>query len=258
MNLPSIFKLRVRDVFWRVQRLEEKRKALKAAFPVTIPVMMGYLFIGVAYGMLMASKGHAVIWSFLMSLFVYAGSMQFVASNFFTGATTWLTIIFVTFMVNIRHVFYGLSMLTKFRDMGRKKPYMIFSLTDETFSLLCSADVPKGINQNWFLFFIALLDQIYWVIGSVLGGVVGSIVPFNTKGIDFAMTALFVVIFVEQWQSCKNHLPALAGLAASLLCLLVFGASNFILSSMMIIVLILTAFYRRPKEAENWSGEENG
>lgn len=239
--------------------MDEKKKALKAAFPVTIPVMTGYLFIGVAYGMLMTSRGYAPGWSILMSLFVYAGSMQFVAVNFFAGTVNWITIIFVTFMVNIRHVFYGLSMLTKFRDMGRKKPYMIFSLTDETFSLLCSANAPKGVSQNRFLFFIALLDQLYWVAGSVLGGIAGSLVPFNTKGIDFAMTALFVVIFVEQWQSCENHLPAVAGVASSLLCLIVFGASNFILPSMVVIVLILTASYRRPKAAGKMEdGEENG
>ncbi len=225
-----------------------------AAFPVTIPVMMGYLFIGIAFGMLMAGKGYGLIWSFLMSVFVYAGSMQFVAVNFFAGTTSWLTIVFITFMVNVRHVFYGLSMLGRFKGMGKKKPYMIFSLTDETFSLLCSAEAPQGVNSNWFLFFISLLDQIYWIVGSVLGGVVGALVPFNTKGIDFAMTALFVVIFVEQWQSTKNHLPALAGLAASLLCLLVFGASNFILPSMIVILLILTAAYQKPK----WNGEKEG
>ena len=239
--------------------MREKRKALKAAFPVTIPVMMGYLFIGVAFGMLMASKGYALGWSILMSVFVYAGSMQFVAVNFFAGATNWVTIIFVTLMVNIRHVFYGLSMLTKFKNMGRKKPYMVFSLTDETFSLLCSVNAPKGVDQNWFLFFIALFDQIYWIVGSALGGIIGSLVPFNTKGIDFAMTALFVVIFVEQWQSCKNHLSAVAGVAASLLCLLIFGAANFILPSMIVILLILTASYQKPTEEEReGDDEENG
>ncbi len=238
--------------------MKEKRQALKAAFPVTIPVLMGYLFIGIAYGMLMASKGYAYGWSILMSLFVYAGSMQFVATNFFAGGTSWITIIFITFMVNIRHVFYGLSMLTKLKDMGRKKPYMIFSLTDETFSLLCSAAAPEGVNQNWFLFFIALLDQFYWVAGSILGGIAGSFIPFNTKGIDFAMTALFIVIFVEQWQSCKQHLPAVTGVLVSLLCLLIFGPSGFILPSMIAIVLFLTASYQKPKkEPAERNGEEN-
>lgn len=231
------------------------KNALKAAFPVTVPVMMGYLFIGVAYGMLMSDKGYPIIWSILMSVFVYAGSMQFVAINFFAGAVSWVTVVFITIMVNIRHVFYGLSMLTKFKDMGRKKSYMIFSLTDETFSLLCSAKAPQGVNQSWFLFFIALLDQLYWIVGSVLGAAVGSIIPFNTKGIDFAMTALFVVIFTEQWQSTKNHLPAIAGVIASVLCLFLFGSSNFILPSMLVIVLILISTYKK-QDAES-GAEQN-
>lgn len=232
--------------------MKEKVKALKAAFPVTIPVMMGYLFIGVAYGVLMAGKGNALIWTFLMSLFVYAGSMQFVAVNFFAGPLNWAAVVIMTLMVNVRHVFYGLSMLPKFRDMGKKKPYMIFSLTDETFSLLCSANVPEGVNRNWFLLFISLLDQLYWIAGSLLGGIAGSLIPFNTRGIDFAMTALFVVIFTEQWESSKEHLPAIVGVAVSVVCLILFGASNFILPSMMGIVLILTGSYRlkKPERSE--------
>ncbi len=227
--------------------MEKIKKAFNAAFPVTIPVMMGYLFLGMAFGILMTNKGLSPIWSLLMSLFVYAGSMQFVAANFFLGDINWINIIFITFMVNVRHVFYGLSMLPKFQSLGRKKPYMVFSLTDETFSLLCSAKAPEGVDANWFLLFISLLDQSYWVIGSVLGAVVGTVVPFSTRGIEFSMTALFTVIFTEQWQSTNNHLPAIAGLSASFLCLLLFGVSNFILPSMLVIVLILTAAYRKRK-----------
>ncbi len=237
--------------------MRKKTRALKAAFPVTIPVMMGYLFIGVAFGMLMAGKGFSFIWSAVMSLFVYAGSMQFVASNFLAGSASWFSIALITVMVNVRHVFYGLSMLQRFQNMGGKKPYMIFSLTDETFSLLCSAKAPRGVDPNWFLFFIALLDQFYWVAGSVLGGLIGSLVPFSTKGIDFAMTALFTVIFTEQWQSCKKHLPAAAGVLASVLCLLLFGASNFTIPAMIAIVLILTAYYKSPAvENGGWENAE--
>jgi 4-azaleucine resistance transporter AzlC len=224
----------------------EKIKALKAAFPVTIPVMMGYLFIGVAFGMLMAGNGFSFIWSAVMSLFVYAGSMQFVAANFLAVPVDWLSIALVTVMVNIRHVFYGLAMLQRFRNLGRKKPYMVFSLTDETFSALCSAKAPQGVDSDWFVFFISLLDQLYWVVGSALGGLIGSLIPFNTKGIDFAMTAFFTVIFIDQWQSSKKHLPAAAGVLASVLCLLLFGASNFILPAMIAIVLILAAYYKTP------------
>lgn len=228
--------------------MKEKQKALRAAFPHTIPVMLGYLFLGFAFGILLQSKGYHFGWAILMSLFIYAGSMQFVAINFFAGGISMLSMALMTLMVNIRHVFYGLAMLTKFKDTGRKKPYLIFSLTDETFSLLCSAEAPQGVNKGWFLFFISLLDQIYWVVGSALGGLLGSVLPFNTKGIDFAMTALFVVIFVEQWKSSKNHIPALTGLVGSALCLLIFGASNFILPSMIVIVLIMTVFRKNLEE----------
>ena len=228
--------------------MKEKSNALRAAFPHTIPVMMGYLFLGFAFGVLLQSKGYHFGWAILMSLFIYAGSMQFVAINFFAGGISILSIILMTFMVNIRHFFYGLAMLTKFKDTGRKKPYLIFSLTDETFSLLCSAEAPQGVSKGWFLFFISLLDQIYWVAGSALGGLLGSVLPFSTKGIDFAMTALFVVIFVEQWKSSKNHIPALTGLVGSSLCLLIFGVSNFILPSMIVIVLIMTVFRKNLEE----------
>lgn len=223
---------------------------MKAAFPHTVPVMMGYLFLGFAFGVLMQSKGFSFIWAVLMSLLIYAGSMQFVAINFLTGGTGIISIIMLTLMVNIRHVFYGLAMLTKFRDIGKKKPYLIFALTDETFSLLCSAEPPQNVNKNWFLFWIAFLDQIYWITGTALGGILGSILPFNTKGIDFAMTALFVVIFVEQWKSSKNHIPALTGLIGSALCLAIFGASNFILPAMILIVIIMTVCRGRLEEVQ--------
>lgn len=222
----------------------KKKKALKAAFPYTIPVMMGYLFAGMAFGVLFQSKGYHFGWAALMSLLVYAGSMQFVAVNFFVPGVSFLNVILMTFMVNVRHVFYGLSMLEKFKDMGKKKPYMIFSLTDETYSLLCAAKPPQGVEKNWFFFFIALLHQIYWIVGSVLGGLAGELITFNTEGIDFTLTALFVVIFVEQWLGAKSHIPAIAGVAAAILCLLIFGPSNFILPSMIVIVCILMAFQK--------------
>lgn len=230
--------------------MKDIHKAMKAAFPHTVPVMMGYLFLGFAFGVLMQSKGFSFIWAVLMSLLIYAGSMQFVAINFLTGGTGIISIIMLTLMVNIRHVFYGLAMLTKFRDIGKKKPYLIFALTDETFSLLCSAEPPQNVNKNWFLFWIAFLDQIYWITGTALGGILGSILPFNTKGIDFAMTALFVVIFVEQWKSSKNHIPALTGLIGSALCLAIFGASNFILPAMILIVIIMTVCRGRLEEVQ--------
>lgn len=227
-----------------------KIKALKSAFPHTIPVLMGYLFIGIAFGILLRSKGYNFGWAILMSIFIFAGSMQFVAISLLTSNFNLIAVVFMTLMVNARHLFYGLSMLDKFKDMGKKKPYMIFSLTDETFSLLSSTEPPQNINKNWFYFFIALLNHFYWIIGSAIGGIIGSVFSFNTKGIDFVMTALFVVIFVEQWKSNKNHIPALIGISASLLCLVIFGASRFILPSMVFILITLTIF-RKTIEMRN-------
>jgi len=222
--------------------MNEKIKALKAAFPYTIPVMLGYLFIGIAFGVLFENKGYNFLWAIFMSTLAYTGSMQYVAINFFTGGVSLISVAIITLMVNIRHVFYGLSMIDKFKDMGKIKPYMIFSLTDETYSLLCLTDTPKGVNKNYFLFFIALLNQSYWVAGSFIGSVAGSFFTFNTKGIDFAMTALFTVIFVEQWLFCTSHISAITGIFITIICLIFFGAENFLIPSMLLILLILTIF----------------
>lgn len=218
-----------------------KTKNLRAAFPYTIPVLLGYIFLGIAFGILLSSQGYPFYLATLMSLFIYAGSMQFVAINLLTGGAGILSAILMTLMVNARHLFYGLSMLEKFRSMGRKKPYMIFSLTDETYSLLCGLEPPSGTDKNSFYFWIALLNQGYWVLGATIGAIAGSLITFDSTGIDFAMTALFVVIFVEQWETTKNHIPALIGLAVTLLCLIIFGATNFIVFSMVGIFILLGA-----------------
>jgi len=224
-----------------------KTKAMKAAFPHTIPVLMGYIFMGMAFGILLRSKGYNFGWAILMSTTIFAGSMQFVAINLLTSSFNLATVVSMTLMVNARHLFYGLAMLDKFKDMEKKKAYMIFSLTDETFSLLCSAEPPPDVNKNWFYFSIALLNHLYWIIGSASGAIIGSLISFNTKGIDFVMTALFVVIFIDQWKSSKKHIPALIGIFASILCLIIFGANKFILPSMILILIILTVF-KRPLE----------
>lgn len=223
----------------------EKIKALKAAFPHTIPVLTGYLFLGFAFGILLSSKGYSVGWAIAMSTVIYAGAMQFVAISLLTAAYQPLYAFVITLVVNARHLFYGISMLGQFSETGRKKPYLIFGLTDETFSILCSAEPPRDIDRGWFMFFISLLNQIYWIIGSALGGMLGSMIAFNTKGIDFVMTALFVVIFIEQWKSQKYHTPAIIGIAASAVCLLIFGASNFIIPAMVMIVVLLTLLRTR-------------
>lgn len=221
------------------------KKVIKAAFPVTIPVMLGYLSVGIAFGLLLEKSGYNFLWATLMSIFIYAGSMQFIAIGLLTGGVGLIQIALMTLFVNIRHVFYGLSFIDKFKAMGKKKTYMIFSLTDETYSLLCSSKVPEGVDNNSFLFCIAFLDQIYWIIGTLIGSIAGSLITFNTKGMDFAMTALFVVIFIEQWFTFKNHVPVLIGIVATILSLLIFGANNLILPSMIFITAALMIFQKQ-------------
>ena len=218
-----------------------KQEALKAAFPYTLPVLTGYLFLGFSFGILLNGIGYHFLWALLMSTVIYAGAMQFVAIAILAGPFNLPGVIFLTLSVNARHLFYGLSVLDKYKDMGKKKLYMIFSLTDETYSLVCGITPPEGIEKNWFYFFISLLNQSYWITGSLLGSVIGSLLTFNTKGIDFVLTALFVVIFVEQWEkSGKNHLPALAGIAFTLLALLLFGQKSFIIISMVLQLIFLS------------------
>lgn len=229
--------------------LQKIKKALAAAFPITVPVMVGYLFLGVAFGVLLQQSGYGVFWAIFMSSLIYAGSMQFLAINFLTPGVSILSVLFMTLMVNIRHVFYGLSMLERFRGLGKKKLYLIFSLTDETFSLLCSAEPPQGVDRGLFYFMIALLDQIYWVTGSALGGLAGTWLTFDTEGIDFAMTALFVVIFVNQWQENRQHFPALCGLILTAVCLLLFGADKFLLPSLLLILAVLSLCRRKLERA---------
>lgn len=220
-------------------------RALKAAFPHTIPVLMGYVFMGMVFGILLRVKGYHFGWALFMSIVIYAGSMQYVAVTLLTPGISFLHVIIMTFMVNARHMFYGLSMIEKFKSMGTKKPYMIFSLTDETYSLLCGAVPLPGVDKNWFYFFISLLNQIYWIIGCTLGGILGSLFTFETKGMDFAMTALFVVIFIEQWKGNKNHISALLGIIISIICLFMFGPDFFIIPAMVGIFFALTLLRKK-------------
>ena len=211
------------------------RKALIAAFPVTIPVLLGYLFIGFAFGMLLETAGYNYLWALLMSVGIFAGSMQFVTVSFLSGSLSLITVALMTLMINSRHIFYGLSMLGKFKDVGKaKKAYLVFSLTDETFALLCSKEAPNGIDKGWFLVFIALLNHIYWITGSVIGAVASSLLAFDSTGIDFAMTALFIVILIEQLKSARRYAVALVGAACAVLCLFVFGMDAFILPAMIL------------------------
>lgn len=219
--------------------MSEYKKAFKKAFPYTIPVLTGYLFIGFAFGVMYAEKGYSAWWGVLMSLLVYAGSGQYLAVNFFVPGISFLRVIFLTLMVNIRHVFYGISLLEKFNKMGKKRWYMIFGLTDETYSLLCTTKVPEDVEEEKFLFAISLMNQSYWILGTLLGGLAKSVIPINAEGIDFAMTALFVVIFVEQWMEKRNRIPAVIGVLAALICRLLVGPDSFVFPSMICIILCL-------------------
>lgn len=224
-----------------------KKAALKAALPYTVPVFTGYIVLGAAFGILMDSKGLSIIWIFLSSTFIYAGSMQFVAVALLAAGFDPMNAFIMTLMVNARHLFYGVSMLSKFRGTGNLKPYLICSLTDESFSILCSTNPPPGIDKKWFMFFLSSLNHFYWISGSVLGGVIGSFISFNTKGIDFVLTALFVVILINQWNATKNHIPAYIGIFSAILCRLLFGASDFIIPSMTMILILVTVL-RTPIE----------
>lgn len=226
-----------------------KRNALKKAWIHTVPVMMGYLFLGSAFGILLSSKGYGPLWALIMSVFIYAGSGQFVAITLLTSPFDIIGAVFITLMVNLRHLFYGLCLLEKFKNVGKKKFYMMFSLTDETYSLLCSTTPPKGTDESWFYFFIGLLDHLYWIGSCVLGNIIGTAFPFNSQGIDFVMTALFLVIFLDQWKDSKTHLPQYIGVGASIVCLLIWGSDNFLLPAMTSI-LILSALVQKRLEAK--------
>ncbi len=215
------------------------KKAFRKAFPYTIPVLTGYLFIGIAFGVMYAEKGYSFLWAILMSLLVYAGSGQYLAVNFFVPGFSFLQVIFLTFMVNVRHIFYGISLLEKFNKIGKKRWYMIFGLTDETYSLLCTTNVPEDVEEDKFLFAISIMNHSYWVLGSAIGAIAGTVLPINSEGIDFAMTALFVVIFVEQWMEKKNRIPEIIGVTVAIVALMVFGASSFVLPAMLAIVALL-------------------
>ena len=215
-----------------------KHSTFKTALMDTLPVMTGYLFLGFGFGIYLNQNGYGPLWALAMSLFIYAGSMQFVAVSLMTGGANLLTTALTTLMVNARHLFYGISMVETYKTAGSKKPYLIFALTDETYSLVSQTN--RKEDHLSYCFFVSLLDHIYWVSGSLLGGLAGTWIPINYEGIDFVLTALFVTIFVEQWLSTKDHFPAVTGLLCTLVCLLLFGQDLFLIPSMVMIALILS------------------
>lgn len=214
----------------------------------TLPVMTGYLVLGFGFGILIKVNGYSLLHAFLMSLLIYAGSMQYVAIGLFTGGASLITVAVTTLMVNARHLFYGISMIDRYKNMGARKPYLMFALTDETYSLVCQdhPEVEETQRKNYYLL-VSLFDHIYWVTGSVLGALVGSVVEFNSEGIDFVLTALFVTIFVEQWLTTKKHGPAIIGVAVSVFCLAIFGSESFLIPAMLIIALFLCLYKEEPE-----------
>lgn len=213
---------------------------LKKALVDTLPVLTGYLVLGFGFGIIMKAGGYGILLALSMSLLVYAGSMQYAAIGLFGAGASLVTVAVTTLMVNARHIFYGISMLDKYKGMGKAKPYLIFSLTDETYSLVCSDGLvlPESERKRYYVF-VSVFNHSYWVIGTLLGVIVGSLISFNTEGIDFALTALFVTVFLEQWLSMKKYIPQLIGVGVSLACLLIFGGEKFLIPSMLIIALLL-------------------
>ena len=232
-------------------------RALRAAFPQTIPVLAGYFVLGLGYGIYVQSLGLPVWMPMLMGTVVYGGSLEFVLASLLLGAFSPLSAFLMALMIQARHLFYGLAMLERYKGYGLRSFYMIFAMSDETFSITCSAEPPEGVDRGWFMFFITLLDQCYWVASAGLGAVVGSVLPFSTAGVDFVMTAMFTVIFLNQWEKDRQHYSALIGLAAPLACLVVFGSSSFLLPSMGCILILLLAL-RRPIEKAESPVEETG
>ena len=202
--------------------------------------MAGYIVLGIGFGILMQRAGYGVLWTAAMSGFIYAGSMQYVGVSLLTGGASVLATALTTVMVNARHLFYSISMVDTYKDAGRYKPYMIFALTDETYSLLCDGKAPEGCDPDTYRFWVSLFDQSYWVTGSILGSLLGAVLPFSTAGIEFSMTALFIASYTEQWLSSEDHIPALTGLFSTLLCLIIFGRDRFLIPAMLLITFVLT------------------
>ena len=215
------------------------RETLKYSFIKSLPVMAGYIVLGTGFGVLLADKGYSFWWAILMSAVVYAGSLQYVGVTLLADGASPISAALMSLMVNARHLFYGISMLKKYREMDGRRFYTIFALTDETYSLVCKAEVPEGVEPHGYYFCLSLMNQSYWILGSFLGAFLGNTLEFNWTGIDFSMTALFVVMFVEQWEKAENHLPAVLGLAISVVCLLAFGEEYFLIPSMVFIALVL-------------------
>lgn len=230
-----------------MQNNNPKLAALKAAFPFTIPIMTGFLFLGTAYGIFMHVSGFSAIYPMLMSLTIFAGSMEFVTVDLLLGAFHPVGAFLLTLMVNARHLFYGISMLDKYKHTGHKKWYLIFGMCDESFSINVSADIPEGIDKGWFMFFVTLLNHLYWFCGAAIGGLFGNIMPFEPEGLEFVLTALLTVLFLNQWMKEPTHASSYIGIGSAIVCLILFGSKNFLIPS-MVLILVLLSIFRKPIE----------
>lgn len=217
---------------------------MKTVLHKTLPVMAGYIVLGMGFGILLKVNGYGVLWAFVMSVFIFAGSMQYVGISLLAGGASLISIAVTTLMVNARHLFYGISMIERYKGAGAKKFYLMHALTDETYSLVCTGDAPEGVDPHLYYLLVSAFDHSYWIVGSVLGSLLGSVISFNTAGIEFSMTALFVTVFVEQWMTTGEHRPALIGVAGAAACLMIFGSGRFLIPSMLVITVMLTAFGR--------------
>ena len=226
---------------------EIRLKALKAAFPHTIPIFAGFWFLALAYGIYMNVSGFSFWYPMIMSAVIFGGSLEFVAVSMLLSPFAPIQTLILTLMIQARHLFYGISMLEQFKGMGWKRFYLIYGMCDETFSINYTASIPDGVDKGWFMFYVTLLNQLYWVSGATVGGIVGSMLNFNTEGLDFVMTAMFVVIFLEQWLKEKKHYTAVIGIGSATMCRLVCGADSFLIPTMLTILLLLTLF-RKPIE----------
>ncbi len=234
-------------------KVQMLKRAFISAFPSTLPILAGFCFLGMSYGIYMKVSGFSFIYPMLMSITIFGGSLEFVAVTMLLGSFAPLQTFLITLMVQARHLFYGISMLDKYKNTGLKKLYLIFGMCDESFSINCVAKIPESIDKGWYMFFVTLLNQFYWVSGATIGGLLGNLIKFNTEGLDFVMTAMFIVIFLEQWLKEKKHYTSLIGVTVSAVCLLVFGADSFMIPTMLCIICLLTMLW---KPIERSGGEE--
>lgn len=225
-------------------------KLLKTALVKTLPVMAGYIVLGMGFGLLLRKSGYGVWWAFAMSVFIFAGALQYVGVSLIASGVSFISIALTSLMINARHLFYGISMIKRYEGTGCKKIYLMHALTDETYSLVCTDSAPEGVEPHQYYLLVSFLDHIYWITGSVLGSLIGAALTFDTTGIDFVMTALFVTIFIEQWSNTKEHRPALIGVGASVICLMIFGSMNFLIPSMVIIMVALMTLRGRLETKE--------